>query len=154
MKKRVTIWTDGACLKNPGGAGGWAFITSTGIKGSGGEASTTNNRMEILAAINGLSFVEENDVLIISDSRYLVDSIEKGWLQKWTSNNWKRGKKPVKNKDLWREFLRLSYNRSVWLSWVRGHSGDEMNEACDEMAYLAAIAAQSRPSQRPAQVEV
>ena len=136
--RNVTIFTDGSCLGNPG-RGGWGCILR--CEGhekelSGGYAHTTNNRMEIMAAIAGLEELKEPcAVTLYTDSQYLRHAVEKKWLAGWRKNGWKTAaKKPVKNRDLW-ERLQVQLDRhSVTLEWVRGHNGHAENERCDELA--------------------
>ena len=140
--RNVTIFTDGSCLGNPG-RGGWGCILR--CEGhekelSGGYAHTTNNRMEIMAAIAGLEELKEPcAVTLYTDSQYLRHAVEKKWLAGWRKNGWKTAaKKPVKNRDLW-ERLQVQLDRhSVTLEWVRGHNGHAENERCDELATTAA----------------
>ena len=136
--KTVAIYTDGACSGNPG-PGGWAAILRYGEQEkelSGGEASTTNNRMELTAAIRGLAALKEPcAVTLYSDSRYLVDGIEKGWAKAWRSRGWMRTKKePAKNPELWSELLDLLEKHRVSLVWVKGHADDPLNSRCDALA--------------------
>lgn len=136
--KTVDIYTDGACKGNPG-AGGWAAIlVYNGIEKelSGGENPTTNNRMELTAAIMGLSALKEKcKVNLVSDSQYLVSAIEKGWLESWKSKGWKKAdKKPVLNDDLWKKLSGLLEMHEVSFSWVKGHDGHSYNERCDTLA--------------------
>ena len=137
--KKVTIYTDGACRGNPG-AGGWGTIlVYNGVEKelSGGEAVTTNNRMELTAAIKGLSALKEAcEVDLYSDSKYMVDAINLGWAEGWRRTNWKNGK--AKNPDLWEELLALLGKHKVTVLWVRGHNGHEYNERCDVLATTAA----------------
>ena len=137
--KKVTIYTDGACRGNPG-AGGWGTIlVYNGIEKelSGGEAVTTNNRMELTAAIKGLSALKEPcEVELYSDSKYMVDAINLGWAEGWRRTDWKKGK--AKNPDLWEELLSLLGKHNVTVLWVRGHNGHEYNERCDTLATAAA----------------
>ena len=137
--KKVTIYTDGACRGNPG-AGGWGTVlVYNGIEKelSGGEAVTTNNRMELTAAIKGLSALKECcEVELYSDSKYMVDAINLGWAEGWRRTNWKNGK--AKNPDLWEELLSLLGKHKVKVLWVRGHNGHEYNERCDALATAAA----------------
>ena len=141
-KKQVTIYTDGACRGNPG-PGGWAAILVYGEHTrelSGGEAETTNNRMELLAAIEGLSALREScRVLLISDSKYLVDAIRCGWLADWKRRGWKLlSGGGVKNPDLWQRLDALLTEHEVTLEWVKGHDGHVYNERCDALATAAA----------------
>ena len=138
----VVIHTDGACLGNPG-PGGWGAVLQW--KGnrreiSGGFAGTTNNRMELLAAIEALGSLTRPCVVeLFTDSRYLRDAIEKGWLDGWRSNGWNTAaKKPVKNQDLWRRLIPLLARHRIAFHWVRAHAGNPDNERCDALAKQAA----------------
>lgn len=136
--KSVEIFTDGACSGNPG-PGGWGTILryrEYEKELSGGEAETTNNRMELTAAIEGLSCLKEScAVTLYSDSKYLIDAIEQGWVYKWRDNGWMRNKKEkALNPDLWEKLLSLLEKHSVEFVWVKGHDGHEENERCDKMA--------------------
>ncbi len=137
--KKVKIYTDGACRGNPG-AGGWgAILYYNGVEKelSGGESNTTNNRMELTAAIKGLSALKEScEVELYSDSKYMTDAINLGWAEEWRRTSWKKGK--AKNPDLWEELLTLLSKHKVTVFWVRGHNGHEYNERCDELATQAA----------------
>jgi ribonuclease HI len=141
----VQLFTDGACLGNPG-PGGWAAILRWNDHEkelAGGYSRTTNNRMEILAAIEGLAALTRPcEVELFTDSKYLMDAIEKGWLRGWKRNGWKTSaKKPVKNQDLWVRLDPLLARHTVRWHWVRGHSGHPENERCDALAKAAAQAA-------------
>lgn len=141
----VRLFTDGACSGNPG-PGGWAYILQHGQSGkekrnSGSELETTNNRMELLAAIKGLEALHRSTyVELVTDSAYVAKGITE-WMQKWKSNGWQRreGKKmkPVKNEDLWRQLDVLCSEHKVRCVQVRGHTGHPENEACDRMAVEA-----------------
>ena len=136
--RHVDIYTDGACRGNPG-AGGWgAILVYNGIEKelSGGEASTTNNRMELSAAIAALSALKEPcDVTLTSDSKYMIDGITKGWAKSWKSKGWKKAdKSPALNPDLWERLLELLHIHSVSFVWVKGHDGHPYNERCDRLA--------------------
>lgn len=136
--KKVKIYTDGACSGNPG-PGGWGAILKYGGKEkelSGGEAQTTNNRMELTAVIKALSALREPcDVELVSDSKYVLDSIEKGWVYSWKRNNWvKSDKKPALNVDLWEQLLPLLETHKVSFKWIKGHAGHAENERCDRLA--------------------
>ncbi len=138
----VTIHTDGACLGNPG-PGGYGVILDHGGRRkelSAGYSLTTNNRMELLAAIVGLEALNRPcDVTLHSDSRYLVDAVSKGWAVKWRSNGWMRNKREAAvNPDLWERLLNLLERHRVEFRWVKGHSGDPNNERCDALASAAA----------------
>jgi ribonuclease HI len=140
--KQVTIYTDGACLGNPGPGGYGAILLYQGHKKelSGGYRKTTNNRMEIMAAIVGLGALKEKcRVTLHSDSEYLVNAMSKGWAQKWRANGWKRNKRErVLNPDLWERLLQLCEYHEVQFSWVKGHAGTPENIRCDELAMQAA----------------
>ena len=134
----VTLISDGACLGNPG-PGGWAALLRHGTTDkmlSGGEPLTTNNRMELLAVIEGLSALKRTcSVHVITDSKYVMDAFQKGWLEKWESNGWKTAsKEPVKNQDLWESLVALVEKHHVTWEWVKGHSGHEDNERVDSEA--------------------
>ena len=133
--KHVDVYTDGACRGNPG-RGGWGAILVYGRfekEMSGGERETTNNRMELTAAIEGLCALKEPcSVTLYSDSKYLVSAYEEGWVYNWERENFRGGK--VKNPDLWRRMLELTSYHSVKFIWVRGHAGHEYNERCDKLA--------------------
>ena len=141
-KPRVTIYTDGSCLGNPG-PGGWAALLKYGAheKELAGAAShTTNNRMEMRAAIHALSALKQPCIVDLhTDSEYLKNGIT-GWLQQWMRNGWRTAaKKPVKNKDLWKKLLPLIEKHEVRWHWVKGHAGQRENERVDQLARDAAI---------------
>ncbi len=135
--KEVEIYTDGACRNNPG-PGGWGAILVYGKyekELSGGERETTNNRMELLGAISGLSALKEPcSVTLYSDSKYLTDAFLQGWIETWRSHGWKRGREDVKNRDLWERLVSLTDIHKVKFVWVKGHDGHEYNERCDKLA--------------------
>ena len=136
--KHVEIFTDGACSGNPG-PGGYGVVLRFGTvekELSGGEASTTNNRMELMGVITGLSPLKEPcAVTLTTDSRYVVDSITKGWVYGWKRKGWiKSDKKPALNVDLWEQLLPLLERHRVEFVWVRGHAGHPENERCDALA--------------------
>ncbi len=136
--KQVTLYTDGACSGNPG-PGGWAAILQYGEAEkvlSGGEESTTNNRMELTAAIRGLEALKEPcAVTLYSDSRYLVDAVNLGWARGWRSRGWMRTRRePAKNPELWEELLALLEKHQVEFHWVKGHADDPCNARCDALA--------------------
>jgi ribonuclease HI len=140
--KNVTLYTDGACSNNPG-PGGYGIILrydSHHKELSAGYRLTTNNRMELLAAIKGLEALKEPcDVTLYSDSQYLVNAIEKGWAERWQAAGWMRNKKEkAVNPDLWEKLLDLCRIHKVRFEWVRGHAGHDENERCDELATSAA----------------
>ncbi|ACD89715.1 MAG: ribonuclease HI [Chlorobium limicola] len=141
MKKRVTIYTDGACSGNPG-RGGWGALMMYGTVNrelSGYEPATTNNRMELTAAIEGLDALKEPCVVdLYSDSAYLVNALNQGWLKRWTTNNWTTSaKKSVENIDLWKKILKLVTLHQVTFHKVKGHSDNPFNNRCDELARQA-----------------
>ncbi|MCL2034985.1 MAG: ribonuclease HI [Oscillospiraceae bacterium] len=136
--KKVKIYTDGACSGNPG-PGGWGAVLRFGgheKEISGGDADTTNNRMELTAVIEALSALKEPcEVELVSDSRYVIDSIEKGWVFNWKKNGWiKSNKEPALNVDLWEKLLPLIDKHDVKYVWIKGHAGHAENERCDKMA--------------------
>jgi ribonuclease HI len=142
--KRVNIYTDGGCINNPG-PGGYAAILLFGSHRkeiSGGFRLTTNNRMEIYAAISGLAALKERcRVTIYSDSQYLVNAMEKGWALKWRAQQWWRNKKRGEralNPDLWEKLLQACEDHETDFKWLRGHAGSVENERCDELAKAAA----------------
>lgn len=141
--KKVDIYTDGACKGNPG-HGGWAAILVYGTHEkvlSGGVRETTNNRMELTAAIEGLRALREPcEVTLHTDSRYLVDAVSLGWMAGWRAAGWRRGKEELKNPDLWQEFASLLDRHQVTMHWVKGHDGHAYNERCDQLATTNAAA--------------
>ena len=137
-RPKVEIFTDGACAGNPG-PGGWGTVLRFGSvqkELSGGEAETTNNRMELTAVIEGLKALRMPcDVTLTTDSKYIADSVLKGWAVSWRKNGWIRSnKEPALNPDLWEELLRLLEIHNVQIVWVKGHSGHPENERCDRLA--------------------
>jgi ribonuclease HI len=140
--KNVTIYTDGACLGNPGPGGYGIVLLYYGHKRelSGGYRKTTNNRMEIMAAIVGLEALKEKcRVTLHSDSEYLVKPMSRGWARRWRANGWKRSKREkALNPDLWERLLQLCEHHEVQFSWVKGHTGTPENTRCDELAVQAA----------------
>ncbi len=135
--KEVFLYTDGACRGNPG-KGGWGAILVYGMyekEMSGGEPLTTNNRMELMAAISGLEALKEPcRVNLYSDSKYLVDAFNEGWIYSWRNAGWRRGKDELKNPDLWARLYELTERHEVKFIWVKGHDGHEYNERCDRLA--------------------
>lgn len=144
--REVIVYTDGGCSGNPG-AGGWAFVLVDGDRRrerSGGEAHTTNNRMELTAVIEALETILDDDslrkdgkglrpVAVYTDSQYVKNGIS-SWIHNWVRNGWMTsGKKPVKNREYWQRLKDLADSLPVQWHWVRGHAGDELNEACDAM---------------------
>jgi ribonuclease HI len=140
--KKVNIYIDGACSGNPGPGGYGIIIEYKGKKGekSGGFSNTTNNRMEIMAAIVALeSLKEECSVKIFSDSQYVVNAMMKGWVKRWKTNGWMRNRKEkALNPDLWERMLMLCDKHEVEFNWIRGHEGHDENERCDQLARKAA----------------
>ena len=148
------IYTDGSCLGNPG-AGGWAAVIVDEHNHReeifGGEANTTNNRMELTAAIRALEKISAGDgVELFTDSSYLKNALTNGWLTKWKRNGWKTASKsPVLNKDLWLALDELISSRRVNFHWVKGHAGHFFNERCDELARGAAARIKVTPKILP-----
>jgi ribonuclease HI len=138
----ITIYCDGACLGNPGPGGYGAVLLYQGNRRelSGGYRRTTNNRMELMGAIAALEALKTRSrVRLHSDSKYVVDAVEKGWAQKWRRNGWRKpDKQMVMNPDLWERLLDLCSRHDVRFAWVKGHSGDVENERCDALANAAA----------------
>lgn len=142
--KQVEVFTDGACKGNPG-PGGWGVLLRMGPhekEMSGGDAETTNNRMEMTAVIQGLNALTEPcSVTLCTDSRYVIDGITK-WIYGWKRNGWKSAsKKPVANEDLWRELDQATAKHTIEWKWVRGHNGHAENERVDQLASDAALEA-------------
>ena len=136
--KKIQIFTDGACSGNPGPGGWGAILRFEGREKelSGGEPNTTNNRMELTACIEALKALKEPcEVLLTTDSQYVVNSIEKGWAQGWKDNGWRKAdKKPALNPDLWDALLLLLSIHKVTFNWIKGHAGHPENERCDTLA--------------------
>lgn len=136
--KQVTIYTDGACSGNPG-PGGWGAVLLYGDfkkELSGGERQTTNNRMELTGVITALEALKEPCAVdLYSDSKYVIDALEKGWAKGWRARGWiKADKKPALNSDLWGQLLTLCEFHKVNLHWVKGHAANAYNNRCDELA--------------------
>ena len=133
----LEVWTDGACSGNPG-PGGWAWATKDGRQGSGGEPSTTNQRMEIRAALEAVTALD-GPLVVVSDSTYVVNCFRDGWWRGWLSRGWvNSAKKPVANRDLWEPLVTAVRDRGdVSFRWVKGHSGDPMNDLVDRLAVEA-----------------
>ena len=136
--KHVDIYTDGSCRGNPG-VGGWGAILIYGSHKrelSGGDAQTTNNRMELTAVIEALSALKEPcEVTLTSDSKYVIDALEQGWAKGWKARGWKKAdKSPALNPDLWETLLELTDYHKVTTVWVKGHAGHPYNERCDALA--------------------
>lgn len=146
-RKHVQVWTDGSC-ETQTGDGGWAYLlrhNSHELAEAGHETATTNNRMELTAAVKALaSLTEACDVTLTTDSQYLKKAFTEGWLTRWLRNGWRTAsREPVKNQDLWQELLVLTERHQVKWSWTRGHSGHLENETVDKLALNA------RKEQRP-----
>lgn len=139
--KKVTIYTDGACSGNPG-PGGWGSVLIYGEAKkeiSGAKKETTNNEMEITAVLEALKILKEPcEVDVYSDSAYVVNTFEKGWIDNWVKSGWKTASKdPVKNVELWKELLELMKKHNVTFHKVKGHSDNELNNRCDKLATSA-----------------
>lgn len=136
--KTVDVYTDGACSGNPGVGGYCSILIYNGVEKviSGSEKDTTNNRMELLAVIKGLECLKETCfVNLYSDSQYVVDAFNKGWITNWQNNNWRTSdKKEVKNLDLWKKLLELNQKHTITFIKVKGHSDNEYNNRCDKLA--------------------
>ena len=136
--KTVTLYTDGACSGNPGPGGWGAILEWGGIEKelSGGEPETTNNRMELTAVIRGLQALKEPCIVeLYSDSKYVIDALEKGWAVGWQKNGWRKAdKKPALNPDLWETLLNLTQIHTLHYHWVKGHAENENNNRCDQLA--------------------
>lgn len=141
-RKKVIIFTDGACTGNPGPGGYGVVLVYGGQRKelSGGYRRTTNNRMELTAAIRGLeALTEPCDVTLLSDSKYMVDSYNQGSVMRWRANSWMRDRKsPAQNVDLWEQLLALCSQHHVTFQWVEGHAGNPENERCDRLSVQAA----------------
>lgn len=136
--KEVQIYTDGACSGNPG-KGGWGAVLLYGKNEkriSGGDESTTNNRMELTAVIRALQLLKEPcRVALTTDSKYVCDSVSKGWVYSWQKKGWKKSDgKMALNVDLWSELLTLLKTHDVTFHWIKGHAGHKYNEICDKLA--------------------
>ena len=174
MSEVIDIYTDGACMNNPG-PGGWAAVITTphgtNLTVRGRYPTSTNNRMELTAAVKGLQGLQRLDrliskpwdlpVILHSDSKYLTDAFNENWLPKWKKNGWNTSMgTPVSNPDLWRELLLLAEQRNITWQWVKGHSGNYFNDLCDQIATeeaemakketeVAARQAAARPDETP-----
>ena len=142
--KKVDIYSDGACLSNPGAGGYCSILTYNGKEKtiSGGDTHTTNNKMELLAVISGIEALTEHcGVTVYTDSKYVVDGIEKGWAKGWQKNNWIKpsDKKPALNAELWERLLNAISNHEVKFVWIKGHNGHEYNERCDLISKKIAL---------------
>ena len=144
---KVTIYTDGAARGNPDGPGGYGtilqYVDSKGTlherEYSAGYKKTTNNRMELMAAITGLeALTKPCEVRLVSDSKYVTDAFNQHWIESWLKKNWKGSSGPVKNVDLWKRLLAAKEKHQVKFNWVKGHDGHPQNERCDKLATAAA----------------
>lgn len=141
----IEVYTDGACSGNPG-PGGWAWAVAPGGEpcGSGGEAHTTNQRMEIMAVLEALGSLD-GPLTVVSDSTYVVNCFRDRWYERWMTNGWRNSKKePVANTDLWKPLVEIYLRRRPAFRWVKGHSGDPMNDLVDRLAVVAASSAPGR----------
>ena len=139
----IRVYTDGSCLGNPG-PGGWAWAIPGGASASGGEAHTTNQRMEIQAVLEALKVLEDPEIEIISDSTYVVKCFQDRWWAGWQRRGWKNSQgKPVANRELWEPLFELALDerKLITWTWVKGHSGDQWNDVVDQMAQAAAAQA-------------
>lgn len=143
MADVTVVYTDGACSGNPGPGGwGWAVAPDGQLRGSGGDAATTNQRMELLAVLEALRALgagsEAGPIEVVSDSTYVVNCFRDGWWKNWRRNGWKNAKKqPVANTDLWEPLVGLVERSDVSFRWVKGHSGEPMNDLVDRLAVAA-----------------
>ena len=140
--KHVNLYTDGACSGNPGPGGWGAILEYNGQRRElcGGDAQTTNNRMELTGVIEGLRALKEPcEVTLVSDSKYVIDALTKGWAKSWRARGWvKSDKRPALNSDLWAQLLDLCETHTVRCKWIKGHAGHTENERCDAMAVAEA----------------
>ncbi|HEY6743392.1 MAG TPA: ribonuclease H [Lapillicoccus sp.] len=136
----TAVYTDGACSGNPG-PGGWAWAVADGRQGSGGHHSTTNQRMEIRAALEAVRAIADSPLVVVSDSTYVVNCFRDGWWRAWQARGWiTSAKKPVVSRDLWEPLVELVNDRGdVTFRWVKGHSGDAMNDLVDRLAVAQAL---------------
>ena len=136
--KKITIYTDGACSGNPGPGGWGAILEYKGVRKeiSGGEAETTNNRMELMGIIRALEQLKEPcDITFCSDSKYVMDGLSKGWAKGWKRRGWKKADgSPALNPDLWAQALEQEARHKITYVWVKGHAGHPENERCDQLA--------------------
>lgn len=142
-ERPLVVYTDGACSGNPGPGGwGWAVAPDGSPSGSGGDPETTNQRMELRAVLEALRFLgadsESRPIEVVSDSTYVVNCFRDGWWKRWRRNGWKNSKKqPVANADLWQPLVDVVSASNVTFRWVKGHSGDPMNDLVDQLAVAA-----------------
>lgn len=141
--RATVVYTDGACSGNPG-PGGWAWAVPRGRYASGAEAQTTNQRMELTAVLEAAKALD-GPLEVVSDSTYVINCFRDRWWEGWLQNNWTNSqKKPVANRDLWEPLIAIVRQRDITFRWVRGHSGDPMNELVDQLAREAARTQQGR----------
>jgi ribonuclease HI/uncharacterized phage-like protein YoqJ len=147
----TTVYTDGACLQNPDGPGGWAWAVPGGAYASGADPTTTNQRMELMAALSAVRALD-GPLTVVSDSLYVVNCFNKRWYASWERKGWTNAaRRPVANQDLWRPLVELFHarNGNLTFQWVRGHSGDAMNDLVDRLAVEAARTQQGRAGTHP-----
>jgi ribonuclease HI len=143
------VYTDGACTRNPGGPGGWAWAVPGGRFASGPDPSTTNQRMELTAALEAMQEFR-GPLVVVSDSTYVVNCFRKRWYVAWERNGWQNSsRQPVANQDLWRPMVELFHRGDIAFQWVRGHSDDPMNDLVDRLAVEAARTQASRSGRKP-----
>jgi len=145
--KKIEIWSDGSCSRNPG-PGGWAYVIKMGEhrkENSGAEPDTTNNRMEMLAALKGLQALTKScEVILYSDSEYVCNGFNQNWVYNWENNNWRtKDDTEVKNQDLWEQLKEQDERHDIEWTWVKGHADNEENNKCDELAVQARMALQT-----------
>lgn len=146
--KKLIVYTDGACSGNPG-PGGWAWAVAGGRFESGAAAHTTNQRMEINAALEAVRTLS-GPLEVVSDSTYVVNCFKQSWYKTWLNNGWRNSqKKPVANRDLWEPFIQLVLSREVSFRWVKGHGTDPMNALVDELAVQASQTQQGQSGNTP-----
>ena len=144
MKSETVVYTDGACEKNPGGRGGWGWVVDSNTFGLGGDPSTTNQRMEISAALDAARTLPR-PLTVWSDSRYVVDCFAKAWWSKWRANGWMNSQnQPVANRDLWEPLIDVA-SADVAFRWVKGHSGVSLNEVADRLANAGMLGEEVTP---------
>ena len=141
----TSVYTDGACSGNPG-PGGWAWAVEDGRQGAGGHPATTNQRMEIQAALEAVRAIPDSPLVVVSDSTYVVNCFRDGWWRGWVARGWvTSAKKPVVSRDLWEPLVELVNDRGdVTFRWVKGHSGDPMNDLVDRLAVEQSVAFRAR----------
>ncbi|GAB2732960.1 ribonuclease H family protein [Nocardioides pakistanensis] len=134
---RFEVWTDGSAKH---GTGGWGWVTADGRTGGGAEKPSTNQRMELTAALEAIWALPDRPLLVVSDSAYLVNCFQQRWWRNWVRNGWVNSKKePVANRDIWEPLVRLAIEEDVAFRWVKGHAGHPLNEAADQVAEAARL---------------